>query len=158
MANVAINGFDRIGRAVFKLMAETPELHVVAINDLPPPENLAYLLQYDTVYGRYSYPVHVEGDTLAVNGNSYQLGSEQNSTKLPWRGLGVDLVFERTGVFNKREDLYKHAQARNTSSSPPRRRARTYQRSSMALIRRTEGLKSSPAPVAQLTALRQSLK
>ena len=88
MANVAINGFGRIGRAVFKLLVETPDLHVVAINDLSPPENLVYLLRYDTVYGRYPHPVRVEGDTLAVNGNSYQL------------------VFECTGVFNKTPRLW----------------------------------------------------
>lgn len=111
MANVAINGFGRIGRAVFKLMAETPELNIVAVNDLIPPENLAYLLQYDTVYGRYPHPVRVEGDSLAVNGKSCKLLSEQNPARLPWLDLDVDIVFECTGVFNKQDDLQKHVQA-----------------------------------------------
>lgn len=111
MANVAINGFGRIGRAVFKLMVDTPELNVIAINDLVPPENLAYLLQYDTVYGRYPHTVRVEGSNLAMNGKSYHLVSEKDPAQLPWRDLNVDIVFECTGVFNKRPDLQKHVQA-----------------------------------------------
>ena len=124
MANVAINGFSRIGRAVFKLLAETPELNIVAINDLVPPKNLAYLLQYDTVYGRYSHPVRGEGNTLTVNGQSCQLLSEQNPAEPPWLGLGVDVVFECAGVFTPRDDLQKDVRAgaagskRNTSPTP----------------------------------------
>ncbi|MGE0822137.1 MAG: type I glyceraldehyde-3-phosphate dehydrogenase [Candidatus Binatia bacterium] len=111
MANVAINGFGRIGRAVFKLLADTSGLNVVAINDLVPPENLAYLLQYDTVYGRYPHVVQVEGNALAVNGKSYKLLGEHNPVQLPWQDLNVDIVFECTGVFNQRDDLQKHVQA-----------------------------------------------
>jgi glyceraldehyde 3-phosphate dehydrogenase len=108
---VAINGLGRIGRAAFKILATTPGLDIVALNDLISPDNLAYLLNHDTVYGRY--PMRVKADTgkLTMADQSYLLFAERNPARLPWNDLGVDLVFECTGAFNRREDLSKHLDA-----------------------------------------------
>jgi glyceraldehyde 3-phosphate dehydrogenase len=110
-AKVAINGLGRIGRAAFKLILDTPELELVAVNDLVPTENLAYLLNFDTVYGRYKRRVESDGQNLIVEGRKYRVFSEKDPTQLPWGELGVELVLECTGVFTKKEDLQKHAQA-----------------------------------------------
>ena len=111
MARVAINGLGRIGRATFKLILETPQLDLVAVNDLIAPDNLAYLLNYDSVYGRYQYPVQAGDDVLLVDGASYKLSSEKDPSALPWKSLDVDLVFECTGVFRKKPQLEKHLEA-----------------------------------------------
>ncbi|MEQ9551514.1 MAG: type I glyceraldehyde-3-phosphate dehydrogenase [Coleofasciculus sp. G3-WIS-01] len=111
MTKIAINGFGRIGRAVFKIALDHPDLELVAINDLVPPDNLAYLLRYDTVYGKYDKNVDSTKDSLIIDGKSYKILSEKDPTQLPWRDLGVDLVFECTGIFTKKPDLEKHIQA-----------------------------------------------
>jgi glyceraldehyde 3-phosphate dehydrogenase len=111
MARVAINGLGRIGRAAFKKVLETPELELVAVNDLIPPENLAYLLAYDTVYGRYGRKVEARDGDLVVDGNAYPVLGVKDPAQLPWRDLEVDIVFECTGIFRKREELQKHVQA-----------------------------------------------
>jgi len=111
MAKVAINGFGRIGRATFKIVLDTQGLDIVAINDLVPADNLAYLLKYDTVYGRYEKSVKAEGNNIVVNGNSYPVYSEKDPSKLPWKELDVDLVFECTGLFTRKEGLQKHLDA-----------------------------------------------
>lgn len=111
MAKVAINGFGRIGRAVFKILLDVPELDPVAINDLVPTDNLAYLLKYDTVYGRYDKTVEVDGDDLVVGGKRYKVLHESDPAQLPWGDLGIDIAFECTGVFTKRQDLEKHIRA-----------------------------------------------
>ncbi len=111
MARVAINGLGRIGRAAFKIILDTPELELVAVNDIVPVDNLAYLLKYDTVYGRYEKTVEVDGDNLVVGGKKYKVFSEKDPVQLPWGDLGIDIVFECTGVFTRREDLEKHLQA-----------------------------------------------
>jgi len=111
MTKIAINGFGRIGRAVFKIALDNPDLDVVAINDLVPPDNLAYLLKYDTVYGKYNKNVDSTKDSLVIDGKSYKIISEKDPTQLPWDDLGVDLVFECTGIFTKKPDLEKHIQA-----------------------------------------------
>ncbi|MEX2480756.1 MAG: type I glyceraldehyde-3-phosphate dehydrogenase [Gammaproteobacteria bacterium] len=108
---VAINGLGRIGRATLKIIHETPGLELVAVNDIAPSDNLAYLVRYDTVYGRYGTEVRSDGDTLVIDEARYRVLNEKNPGQLPWRGMGVDLVFECTGVFTKREDLEKHLQA-----------------------------------------------
>lgn len=111
MAKVAINGLGRIGRAVFKLIHAHPDLELVAVNDLVPPENLAYLLNYDTVYGRYDKKVESDESSLIVEGNHYKVLSEKDPAQLPWGSLGIDLVFESTGFFTNKEALEKHLQA-----------------------------------------------
>jgi glyceraldehyde 3-phosphate dehydrogenase len=111
MAKVAINGLGRIGRAALKIIRDRPELELIAINDLVPPDNLAYLLRYDTVYGRYGKSVEAREGSLFVDGSSYKLFSEKDPSRLPWGQLGIDLVFECTGVFTKRPDLEKHLEA-----------------------------------------------
>ena len=96
---IAINGFGRIGRAFFKLAITKPELEVVAINDLGDLENLAYLLKYDSAYGRYDKEVKVESGKLKVDDKEYLFLSEKDTAELPWRELGVDIAVEATGVF-----------------------------------------------------------
>lgn len=111
MAKVAINGLGRIGRAALKVILETPELDLVAVNDIVPLDNLAYLLKYDTVYGRYEKSVEAGDQSLVIDGKAYKFTSERDPAQLPWGDLGVDIVLECTGVFTKREDLKKHIQA-----------------------------------------------
>jgi glyceraldehyde 3-phosphate dehydrogenase len=111
MAKVGINGMGRIGRAAFKIILETPELELVAVNDLMSLDNLVYLLRYDTVYGRYDKKVEAGDATLRVDGRSYRYFSEKDPAQLPWGELGVDIVFECTGVFTRAKDLQKHIQA-----------------------------------------------
>lgn len=108
MARVAINGFGRIGRAFFKLAITKPELEVVAINDLGDPEMLAYLLKYDSAYGRYNKDAKVESGKLKVDGNEVLFLSEKDTTKLPWKELGVDIAIEATGVFESYEKAKFH--------------------------------------------------
>jgi glyceraldehyde 3-phosphate dehydrogenase len=111
MARVAINGLGRIGRATFRIIRATKELELVAVNDLIPPENLAYLLNYDTVYGRYDGRVSAEGSALTVGGVAYPVLGIKDPEQLPWEDMNVDIVFECTGFFTKEEDLKKHLHA-----------------------------------------------
>jgi glyceraldehyde 3-phosphate dehydrogenase len=111
MANVAINGLGRIGRAALKIILDTPELNLVSANDVASAENLAYLLRYDTVYGRYEKTVKIDDGQLTVGAQTIHLLSEKDPAQLPWKDLGIDLVFECTGRFTKRDDLEKHIQA-----------------------------------------------
>ncbi len=111
MANIAINGMGRIGRAALKIIHETPELDLVAVNDIVPIDNIAYLLRYDTVYGRFDDEVLVEDGSLKIGGTTYRYLSERDPASLPWAELEVDIVLECTGVFTRMEDLRKHVQA-----------------------------------------------
>lgn len=108
---VAINGLGRIGRAAFKLLMETPDLDLVAVNDIGSLENMRYLLRYDTVYGRYERSVEAVENALIVGDKRITYLSEGDPARLPWRELGVDLVFECTGRFTRQEDAAKHIQA-----------------------------------------------
>jgi glyceraldehyde 3-phosphate dehydrogenase len=111
MLNVAINGLGRIGRATLKIVLNNPAIHLTAVNDVLPAENLAYLLKFDTVYGRWSREVHAHAGRLIIDGTEYPVLSERDPAKLPWRDMGVDVVFECTGVFTVRDDLVKHIEA-----------------------------------------------
>ncbi len=111
MTRVAINGFGRIGRAAFKVLMETEETQVVAINDLIPADNLAYLLRFDSVYGRYHHPVEVHDNELTVNDRKIPVLGVKNPADLPWKQMNVDVVIESTGVFDTRDDLVKHLEA-----------------------------------------------
>jgi glyceraldehyde 3-phosphate dehydrogenase len=108
---VAINGLGRIGRAILKLADDEPSMEVVAVNDVAEVENLAYLLRFDSVYGRYAKSVGVEKDALVIAGRKMRTLSTREPSELPWKELGVDLVFECTGAFTRREDLEKHVRA-----------------------------------------------
>jgi glyceraldehyde 3-phosphate dehydrogenase len=96
---------------MLKVVMDEPALEVVAINDLVDAENLAYLLRFDTVYGRYPKPVAVEEGELVVAGRKLRTLKSRDPLKLPWRELGVELVFECTGALGRREDLEKHIRA-----------------------------------------------
>jgi glyceraldehyde 3-phosphate dehydrogenase len=111
MAKVAINGLGRIGRATLKIIMKTPRLELVAVNDLIPPDNLAYLLKYDSVYGRYDKEVKSEEGALIIDGKRYRVLSEKDPARLPWSEMEVDAVFECTGRFTQKEDLEKHIRA-----------------------------------------------
>jgi glyceraldehyde 3-phosphate dehydrogenase len=108
---IAINGLGRIGRSLLKLTLDEPALEVVAVNDLADVENVAYLLRYDTVYGRYAKPVVVDGGELVVAGRKLKTLSVREPLELPWKDLGIDLVFECTGALTRRDDLEKHVRA-----------------------------------------------
>ena len=111
MTKVAINGMGRIGRAAFKIIMDKPELELVAVNDLMDMGNLAYLLNYDTVYGVYQHRVTIDGDRLAVKGKSIKYLNVKDPAQLPWKDLGVKIVFECTGLFTQAEGLGKHIAA-----------------------------------------------
>lgn len=109
---VAINGLGRIGRATMKIILERDELELVAVNDLVPADNLAYLINYDTVYGVYAKKAVARDDSLVLDGEqTIRTLQVRNPAELPWAEMKVDLVFECTGVFTKKEDLQKHLQA-----------------------------------------------
>ncbi|MEN9344307.1 MAG: glyceraldehyde-3-P dehydrogenase [Chlamydiota bacterium] len=106
---VAINGFGRIGRLVFRRICESyPDVQVVAVNDLIPVDQLAYLLKYDSVHRRLPFPVRTEGDFMIVNGQKTQAFSEKDPTKLPWKSLKIDYVIESTGRFTHVEEAKVH--------------------------------------------------
>ena len=112
MPTVAINGMGRIGRAALKILLDTDdEIDLVAVNDIAGVDNLAYLLKYDTVYGRYQREVSVLDGALHVGSKRIPVLTEQDPSRLPWADLGVELVLECTGVFTTEQDLTKHLQA-----------------------------------------------
>src|ERR1700733_14118822 len=99
MAKVAINGFGRIGRGFLRAAWGRPELEIVAINDLTTPENLAYLLKYDSVYRRAPFSVSSKEGALIVDGKEVKILAEKEPAKLPWKDMGIDVVVESTGFF-----------------------------------------------------------
>ena len=112
MKKIAINGFGRIGRLVFRIMEEDPELEVVAINDLTDSEQLAYLLKYDTNHRIYKKDDISYDDTgIIVSGRHVNVYSEMDPSNLPWRDLGIDIVFECTGKFVEKDKAESHIKA-----------------------------------------------
>jgi len=111
MKKIAINGFGRIGRASLKVIMDTPDLEIVAINDLLTIENAAYLLKYDSVYGIYDKEVSINNNYLQIGDKKVSYLSIKNPSDLPWKDLGVDTVIESTGFFTDREDAEKHIHA-----------------------------------------------
>lgn len=112
MIKVAINGFGRIGRLVFRLMEEDPSFEVVAINDLTDAEQLAYLLKYDTSHRRYSnHTIEFDENNIIVNGRKIRVYSETEPKNLPWGKLGIDEVFECTGRFTTKDSAMAHIEA-----------------------------------------------
>ncbi len=108
---VAINGFGRIGRNVFKVLFERDDIEVVAINDLTDNETLRHLLKYDTNYGVYQHEVTADEDGITVGGTKIAILSERDPLQLPWAEKHVDVVIESTGFFVKPEDARKHVEA-----------------------------------------------
>jgi glyceraldehyde 3-phosphate dehydrogenase len=108
---IAINGFGRIGRQVFRIAAGRSDIEIVAINDLVSPDNLAYLLKYDSTHGTFPGGLTLEGDCLVTASGKTKVLAERDPSKLPWKALGVDYVIESTGLFTTREGAEKHLQA-----------------------------------------------
>lgn len=123
---IGINGFGRIGRLVFRIASQTPGVEVVGINDLVPADNLAYLLKYDTMHGRFTIdgkPAEVSATetSFTVNGRQIKTTAEKDPSKLPWKDLGVDYVLESTGLFTEFEkaELHRAAGAKRVVISAP---------------------------------------
>lgn len=121
MINVAINGFGRIGRTVFKQLVQIPGIKIVAINDLTDPVTLAHLLKYDSVHGKFNGTVSPSPSGLVVNGNSVPVFAEKDPSLLPWKNLKVDVAIESTGRFTTEAGASAHikAGARKTIISAP---------------------------------------
>ena len=112
MIKVAINGFGRIGRLVFRIMEEDPSFDVVAINDLTEPKELAYLLKYDTSHRCYKVDeISYDNENLIVSGKKIRVYKETDPSNLPWGELGIDEVFECTGHFTDKDKAYAHITA-----------------------------------------------
>ncbi len=110
--NIAINGFGRIGRLVCRLALAHPEINLIAINDLVPADNLAYLLKYDSTHGRFDKEVKAEENDIVVDGKKILVFSEKDPVNLPWKKLKIDYVVESTGIFTTHESASKHLTSR----------------------------------------------
>ena len=108
---VGINGFGRIGRSVFRIISDRSDMEVVGVNDLYDNEQLAYLLRFDSVMGRFDKSVEVGADSMTVEGQRIAMTAERNPAEIPWGDLGVDVVVESTGVFRHREKVALHLDA-----------------------------------------------
>jgi glyceraldehyde-3-phosphate dehydrogenase type I len=113
MKRIAINGLGRIGRMVLRLYMESwpKDIDLVTANDLVSPDDLAYLIKYDSVHGRAEFPVAAEGDKLRMGDKTLKIYAEKDPAALPWKELGIDAVIESTGLFTKRELAAKHLKA-----------------------------------------------
>ncbi len=108
---LAINGFGRIGRLVFRQAMKREDIEIVAVNDLTDAAMLAHLLKYDSVHGALDAEVTSEGEYLVVNGKNVRVYAETDPAKLPWGELGVDIVVESTGRFTDYDAAHKHIEA-----------------------------------------------
>lgn len=108
---VAINGFGRIGRSVFRILNDRKDIDVIAINDLFDNKVLAYLLKYDTIMTRFEQDIYVDGDWLITPNEKVKMLSIKNPEELPWKELEIDVVVEATGIFRTREKLEPHLKA-----------------------------------------------
>jgi glyceraldehyde 3-phosphate dehydrogenase len=108
---VGINGFGRIGRNIMRAALDDDNIDFVAVNDLTDAATLAHLLKYDSVLGNLDRSIEAKGDSISVDGNEFRVLSAKDPAQLPWKDLGVDVVFESTGRFTKRDDAAKHITA-----------------------------------------------
>ena len=108
---VGINGFGRIGRLVFRAMADDPAVEVIAVNDLGDKATAAHLLKYDSIHGIRNFDIEVTDDGLVVDGKHVTMLSDRDPANLPWGELGVDVVVEATGIFKTGELAQKHLDA-----------------------------------------------
>ena len=108
---VGINGFGRIGRNILRAALAHHDVDIVAVNDITDTNTLAHLLKYDSVLGNLSVPVSASGDTIKVGSDQFKVFAQKDPALLPWKDVGVDIVFESTGRFTKRDDAAKHLAA-----------------------------------------------
>jgi glyceraldehyde 3-phosphate dehydrogenase len=108
---VGINGFGRIGRNILRAALAHHDVDIVAVNDITDTATLAHLLKYDSVLGNLTVPVSASGDTIKVGSDQFKVFAQKDPAQLPWKDLGVDIVFESTGKFTKRDDAAKHLAA-----------------------------------------------
>jgi len=108
---VAINGFGRIGRNVFRAALNDKDIEIVAVNDLTDSQTLAHLLKYDSVHGTFDADIRADGEDILVNGKKLKVLSEKDPGALPWKELGVKVVIESTGLFTERDKAQKHIDA-----------------------------------------------
>jgi len=111
MVKIAINGFGRIGRLVFRKSYNDPEIEIVGINDITDAKTLAHLLKYDSTFGIFDAKVEAKENGFVVNGKEYQVFAERDPANLPWEDLGVEVVIESTGLFRSRDKAAKHLEA-----------------------------------------------
>jgi glyceraldehyde 3-phosphate dehydrogenase len=108
---VGINGFGRIGRNIMRAALAHPDVDIVAVNDITDAATLAHLLKYDSVLGNLTVPVSASGDVIKVGSDQFKVLATRDPGQLPWKDLGVEVVFESTGIFTKRDDAAKHLAA-----------------------------------------------
>src|SRR6188474_3028427 len=108
---VGINGFGRIGRNIMRAAMDDGSIDIVAVNDLTNADTLAHLLKYDSILGNLKADISAKGDTITVNRDEFQVLSVKDPAQLPWKSLGVDVVFESTGIFTGRDGAAKHLTA-----------------------------------------------
>ncbi|MEG1478966.1 MAG: glyceraldehyde 3-phosphate dehydrogenase NAD-binding domain-containing protein, partial [Clostridiales bacterium] len=108
---IAINGFGRIGRLVYRAMYENPELEVVAINDLTDAASNAHLLKYDSVHGTWNVDITTKDNVMVVDGKEVKVCAERDPKDLPWKELGVEIVIEASGVFRDANKAKAHLEA-----------------------------------------------
>ena len=108
---VGINGFGRIGRNIMRAALPHDDIDIIAVNDLTDAATLAHLLKYDSILGNLNATITSTGDRITVDGDEFQVLAQKDPAQLPWKDLGVDVVFEGTGRFTKKEDAAKHIQA-----------------------------------------------
>ncbi len=111
LVKLAINGFGRIGRLVFRRAYQDPEIEIVGINDITDPKTLAHLLKYDSTFGRLDAKVYAKENCFLVNDKEYKVFAERDPASLPWGELGAEVVIESTGIFRSRDDAAKHLEA-----------------------------------------------
>src|SRR5215216_4322425 len=108
---VGINGFGRIGRNIMRAALASKDVDFVAVNDLTSPATLAHLLKYDSILGNLKSSISASGDRISVDGDEFQVLSVKDPAQLPWKDLGVEVVFESTGLFTERDAAAKHLTA-----------------------------------------------
>lgn len=111
MKKVAINGLGRIGRSALKVILDTPQLELIAVNDIISEEDVTYLLKYDSVYGTYDKEVGHRENEIIIEGTSIKKFNEKDPSKLPWKEEEIDIVFECSGLFTEKKDMEKHLEA-----------------------------------------------
>ncbi len=111
MMRIAINGMGRIGRLMFRRLIQHPEIEVIAINDIMPPDNLAYLIKYDSIYGTFQEPIRLEADSLFAGNKKVAVFQADHPSRLPWKDLDIDVVLECSGQFSRHATASEHLKA-----------------------------------------------